>query len=74
MSTHQAILKGIKSLPADRLVELLELIQSWTQSTPRSKKVPMDFAGAFKGMSKKDQAAFSARLREARNALFDRQA
>ena len=75
MATLNNILKEIKNVPANRLEELYQLINSLSPKTKQpdgKRKEILSFAGAFSDMSETDYADFLNYTKSLRAQLFDR--
>ncbi len=73
--TIEAILKEMKTIPADRLEEVYQFVHTLspkhTTSANRRKKI-LSFSGAFSDMKKSDYTDFVKKIKKTRKELFSR--
>ena len=73
--TFKTILKEMRDIPAERLEELYQFVNSLTptnKQTEALRKKIMSFGGAFSDMNKKQYADFVNHTKKTRTKLFDR--
>ena len=73
--TLNTILKEIKGVPAERLEEVYSFIHSLSTKTKKSdslRKKILNFAGAFKDMSKNNYVDFIQETKNIRTNFLDR--